>query len=220
VPDGQQPAVAPAVEPRGTPDRGRPATLTSFANLLAVARIAATPVVFVLAVVGWPSAGLSAALIFAAAAVTDFLDGRIARARRTVSPMGVFLDLAADKVLVAGAMVALVQVGLLAGWMAAAIVIREFVVQSIRQLAAVEDVVIGARDLGKAKTLLTLVGIWVLLLARDATTGGPLASLGIGTALAIAGGWLMLLATAVTVLSGLVYLVAAWPILTGAERRA
>ncbi|HEX2221954.1 MAG TPA: CDP-diacylglycerol--glycerol-3-phosphate 3-phosphatidyltransferase [Candidatus Limnocylindria bacterium] len=211
----------PLVDAGRPPGRVAPRTsLSSLPNLLAVARIAATPVVFLLTVVDWPAAGMSAALIFAAAAVTDFLDGRIARARRAVSPLGVFLDLAADKVLVAGALVALVQVGLLPGWVAAAILIREFVVQAVRQLAAAEDVVIAARGLGKAKTLLTLVGIWVLLLARDASSGGPLAAVGIGPVLAVAGAWLMVLAAAVTVVSGVLYLAAAWPMLAGDEPEA
>ncbi|MGH2428318.1 MAG: CDP-diacylglycerol--glycerol-3-phosphate 3-phosphatidyltransferase [Candidatus Limnocylindria bacterium] len=192
-----------------------PATLATLPNILGLARIAATPIVIVLALAGWPGAGLGAALLFGLAAATDYLDGRIARARGLVSPLGVFLDLAADKVLVAGALVALVEVDLLPTWIVATILIREFVVQAVRQLAAAEDVVIAARSLGKAKTALTLLGIFVLLLARDALTGGPLAGTDPGPMLAVAGAWLMLAATLITVLSGYLYLRAAWPILVG-----
>ena len=117
----------------------RPTTLTTLPNLLGVIRIAATPVVIGLALLGTPGAGLAAAVIFTLAALTDVLDGRIARARDQVSPLGVFLDLAADKVLVAGALVVLVEVDLLSSWIAAAILVREFVVQAVRQLAATEE---------------------------------------------------------------------------------
>jgi CDP-diacylglycerol--glycerol-3-phosphate 3-phosphatidyltransferase len=191
----------------------RPTTLTTLPNLLGLVRIAATPVVIGLALLGTPGAGLAAAVIFTLAALTDVLDGRIARSRGQVSPLGVFLDLAADKVLVAGALVVLVEVDLLSSWIAAAILVREFVVQAVRQLAAAEDVVISARGWGKAKTLLTNLGVLLLLLARDALTGGPLA--GNGPELVFAGTAVMLLATVVTVISGWLYLRGAWPILTG-----
>ena len=191
----------------------RPASITTLPNLLGLARIAATPVVLALALAGWPGSGLAAAILFALAAITDYLDGRIARARGLVSPMGVFLDLAADKILVAGTLVVLVELGLLPTWIAATILIREFVVQGVRQWAAAEDLVIAARGLGKAKTALTLVGIFLLLLARDALTDGPLASAASGPTLIAVGFWLMVAATAVTVASGWLYLRAAWPVL-------
>jgi CDP-diacylglycerol--glycerol-3-phosphate 3-phosphatidyltransferase len=192
---------------------GRP-TIASLPNLLGIFRIAATPAVVALALTGWPGAGLTAGLLYAVAAVTDILDGRIARSRGQVSPLGTFLDLAADKVLVAGTLVVLVELGLLPGWIVATILIREFVVQAVRQLAAAEDVVIAARGLGKAKTALTNLGILLMLLARDALTGGPLAALGAGPALELAGVWTMVLAMVVTVASGWLYLRAAWPLLT------
>jgi CDP-diacylglycerol--glycerol-3-phosphate 3-phosphatidyltransferase len=188
--------------------------LTDLPNLLSLARLVATPVVIGLLLLGWPGSGLLAAIIFALASITDFVDGRLARARGTVSRLGVFLDLAADKVLVAGVLIALVELQAVPTWIAATIVIREFVVQAVRQLAASEDVVISARRLGKAKTVATLVGIFVVILARDAATGGPLASLGAGGVLPATGFWLMVLATAMTVVSGLDYLRAALPSLT------
>ena len=188
--------------------------LSDLPNLLSLARLVATPVVIGLLLLGWPGSGLVAAIIFALASITDFVDGRLARARGTVSRLGVFLDLAADKVLVAGVLIALVELQAVPTWIAATIVIREFVVQAVRQLAASEDVVISARRLGKAKTVATLVGIFVVILARDALTGGPLASLGAEGILPATGFWLMVLATAMTVVSGLDYLRAALPSLT------
>jgi CDP-diacylglycerol---glycerol-3-phosphate 3-phosphatidyltransferase len=191
-------------------------SLATLPNLLGVVRIAATPVVIALALQETPGAGLAAGIVFALAAGTDVLDGRIARARGQVTPLGVFLDLAADKVLVAGALVVLVEVGMLSSWVAAVILVREFVVQAVRQMAAGEDVVIAARGWGKAKTLLTNTGILLLLLARDAVAGGPLSAVGVG--LVLVGGVVMLLAVAVTVFSGWLYLRSAWPILVGSPR--
>ncbi len=132
-----------------------------------------------------PGAGtdFAAAIVFIVAAFSDLLDGWIARARDQVTPLGVFMDLAADKVLVAGVLVAMVEASLVPAWIAAAILIREFVVQAVRQLAAAEDVVISARALGKAKTLATNAGIALLLFGADAATGGPIAATGTGDAL-------------------------------------
>jgi CDP-diacylglycerol--glycerol-3-phosphate 3-phosphatidyltransferase len=188
--------------------------LTDLPNLLSLARLVATPVVIGLLLLGWPGSGLLAAIIFALASITDFVDGRLARARGSVSRLGVFLDLAADKVLVAGVLIALVELQAVPTWIAATIVIREFVVQAVRQLAASEDVVIASRRLGKAKTVATLVGIFVVILARDALTSGPLADLAVEGAISAAGFWLMVLATILTVVSGLAYLRGALPVLT------
>jgi CDP-diacylglycerol--glycerol-3-phosphate 3-phosphatidyltransferase len=186
-------------------------------NLLGIGRIVATPVIMVLLLADWPGSSLAGGILFVVAALTDFADGWIARARNQVSPLGVFMDLAADKILVAGVLIAMVETGLVPTWMAATILIREFVVQAVRQLAAVEDVVISARALGKAKTLATLAGLALLFLAADAAGGGPMAATGAGAALEAAGFWVLVVATLLTVVSGLGYVRAAWPILIGSD---
>jgi len=193
----------------------RPARIGSPANLLGIARIAATPVVIGLMLAGGAGLGLVALVLFCAAALTDFLDGWVARARGEVSPLGVFMDLTADKVLVGGVSVAMVEVELLPTWMVATIIVRELVIAGVRQMAAAEDVVIAARALGKAKTLTTLVGMAVLLLVHDARTGGPMASTGIGPGAELIGFWLMVVATVLTVVSGWDYLRGALPLLRG-----
>lgn len=195
-----------------------PARLTSPANLLGLLRIGLTPVVITLLVLPFDGAGVIAFVVFVVAAVTDFLDGRIARARGEVSSYGVFMDQTADKVLVAGVLIAMVQVGLVPAWMAALILIREFVIQGVRQLAATDSVVISARLLGKSKTMVTLAAMAILLLAFDASHGGPLASLGIGSALQTIGFWLMVLATILTIVSGYDYVAGAWSMLVGRRR--
>ena len=196
-------------------DARRPARIGSPANLLGIARILATPVVITLILMAGPGLGLAAFVVFCLAAFTDFLDGWVARARGEVSPLGVFMDLTADKVLVGGVLIAMVQVGLLPTWMVATILVRELVIAGVRQMAAAENVVIAARPLGKAKTLTTLVGMAVLLLAYDAATGGPLAGTGIGPGIELVGIWLMVAATALTVVSGWDYLRGALPMLLG-----
>ncbi len=189
--------------------------LTSLANMLGVLRIALTPVVIALLLLPFPGGGLLAFVIFAIAGFTDYLDGRVARSRGEVSPFGVFMDLTADKVLVAGVLIAMVEVGLLPTWIVATILIRELVIQGVRQLAASADVVIAARALGKAKTLTTLVAMAFLLLAFDAQTGGPMSALTISPALSLIGFWLMVVATALTVISAWDYVRGAMPILMG-----
>jgi CDP-diacylglycerol--glycerol-3-phosphate 3-phosphatidyltransferase len=192
-------------------------TIATLPNLLGIGRIVATPIIMALLLVDVPGSDLAAGMLFAAAGISDFFDGWIARSRNQVSPLGVFMDLAADKVLVAGVLIAMVEANLVPTWIAATILIREFVVQAVRQLAAAEDVVISARALGKAKTLTTLAGLGLLFLAADAMTGGPMAATGAGTALELIGFWLLVLATVLTVVSGLAYLRGAWPILIGSS---
>jgi CDP-diacylglycerol--glycerol-3-phosphate 3-phosphatidyltransferase len=191
------------------------ARLTTLPNLLGLVRIAATPVVMLILLRPFDGAGLLAFVIFALASATDFVDGRLARARNQVSPLGVFMDLTADKVLVAGVMIAMVEVALLPSWMVALLLIRELLVQGVRQLAASADLVIAARWMGKGKTAATLAGMGLLLLAFDAAHGGPLAGTGSGAPLELVGFWTMVAATVLSVASGWGYVRGALPILLG-----
>jgi len=196
------------------------ARLTSLPNLLGLSRIVATPVLVALLLRPFPGAGLVACVIFVAAAMTDYFDGRIARARGQVSPLGIFLDLTADKVLVAGVLIAMVEVGLLPTWIVATLLVRELVVQGVRQVAASANVVISARGLGKWKAFGTNVAVGVLLLAFDAQTGGPVAGLADAATVQAIGYWLAVLAVVLAVVSGVAYLHGALPILLGEDRPA
>jgi CDP-diacylglycerol--glycerol-3-phosphate 3-phosphatidyltransferase len=191
--------------------------LTTLPNMLGLARIAATPIVVLLLLLPFHGAGLLAFVVFTAAATTDYLDGRIARARDQVSALGIFLDLTADKVLVAGVLVAMVEVDLLPTWIVATLLIRELVVQGVRQVAASASVVIAARGVGKWKAFATNVAIAVLLLAFDAGTGGPTARVIEAGTIQDIGFALALLATALAVISGVVYLRGALPMLLGRD---
>ena len=192
--------------------------LTTLANLLGVARILATPVVVALLLLPFPGAGLLACAVFVAAALTDYFDGRIARARNQVSPLGIFLDLTADKVLVAGILIAMVEVGLLPTWIVATLLVRELAVQGVRQLAASASVVISARGLGKWKAFGTNLAIGTLLLAFDAQTGGPVGRVVAASTVQAIGFWLSVVAVVLAVVSGVAYLRGALPILLGEER--
>lgn len=194
------------------------ARMTTLPNLLGLGRIAATPVVIALMLLAFPGAALIAFVLFGLAAISDVVDGRLARARNQVTPLGVFMDLTADKVLAAGVLIAMVEVELLPTWVVALLLIRELVVQGVRQVAASSAVVMPARALGKSKTLVTLLGMGILLLSYDAATGGPLAGTGARDVLYSAGYWLMVLATALSVVSGWEYVRAALPVLTGRGR--
>ncbi|MEO8252453.1 MAG: CDP-diacylglycerol--glycerol-3-phosphate 3-phosphatidyltransferase [Chloroflexota bacterium] len=189
--------------------------LTTLPNVLGLARIAATPVVVALLLLPFPGAGLISFAAFVLAAATDYFDGRIARARGQVSALGIFLDLTADKVLVAGVLIAMVEVNLLPTWIVATLLIRELVVQGVRQLAASANVVIAARGLGKWKAFGTNLAISALLLAFDARTGGPVGQLIEAGTIQTIGFWLAVLATALALVSAIAYLRAALPILMG-----
>jgi CDP-diacylglycerol---glycerol-3-phosphate 3-phosphatidyltransferase len=103
--------------------------------------------------------------IFLAAAATDLLDGYLARRWRQVTTIGTLLDPIADKLLVSAALISLVQVRVLPGWMAILIVAREFAVSGLRSIAAAEGYTIQASDLGKTKMLSQVVAISCMMLS-------------------------------------------------------
>lgn len=103
--------------------------------------------------------------IFLAAAATDLLDGYLARRWRQETTIGTLLDPIADKLLVSAALISLVQVGVLPGWMAILVIAREFAVSGLRSIAAAEGYTIRASDLGKTKMVSQVVAISCLLLS-------------------------------------------------------
>jgi CDP-diacylglycerol--glycerol-3-phosphate 3-phosphatidyltransferase len=103
--------------------------------------------------------------IFLSAAATDLLDGYLARRWKQVTTIGTLLDPIADKLLVSAALISLVQVRVLPGWMAILIIGREFAVSGLRAIAAAEGYTIQASDLGKTKMLSQVVAISCMLLS-------------------------------------------------------
>jgi CDP-diacylglycerol--glycerol-3-phosphate 3-phosphatidyltransferase len=106
-----------------------------------------------------------ALLIFWVAAATDLLDGYLARRWQQVTTIGMLLDPIADKLLVSAALISLVQVGAVRGWLVVLLVGREFAVSGLRSIAAAEGYTISASELGKTKTFFQVVAISLLLLA-------------------------------------------------------
>ncbi len=140
--------------------------MNNLPNLLSASRLFATILVFALVLVNQPWAFLLATVLFVLASLTDFFDGYLARRLRLVSSFGAFLDLTADKVFVSAILIALVQIGLVPAWMVFVIVTREFLVTSLRSIAAEKGKKIPASIWGKQKTFITLVAMAVLLLAK------------------------------------------------------
>jgi CDP-diacylglycerol---glycerol-3-phosphate 3-phosphatidyltransferase len=103
--------------------------------------------------------------IFLMAAATDLLDGYLARRWRQVTTVGTLLDPIADKLLISAALISLVQVGTLPGWMAILIIGREFAVSGLRQIAAAEGYIIKASDLGKTKMVSQVLAVSCMLVA-------------------------------------------------------
>ena len=104
--------------------------------------------------------------IFLAAAVTDLLDGYLARRWGQVTTVGTLLDPIADKLLISAALVSLVQTQNIPGWMAILIIGREFAVTGLRSIAAAENYTIQASDLGKTKMVTQVVAVSLVMLSR------------------------------------------------------
>lgn len=130
-----------------------------------------------------------AGTVFVIAALTDSLDGYIARRHRLVTTLGKFIDPLADKVLVIAAMIALVELHRIPAWIVLVIITREFVVTGLRLVAAAEGVVIAASRGGKLKTVFQIAALTMLILKIP---GGMI---------------LMWIATILTVWSGMEYLI-------------
>ena len=103
--------------------------------------------------------------IFLIAAGTDLLDGYLARRWKQVTTIGTLLDPIADKLLISAALISLVQVRVLPGWMAILIIGREFAVSGLRSIAAAEGYTIKASDLGKTKMFAQVVAIACMLIS-------------------------------------------------------
>jgi len=170
------------------PSRGR----TAFVGTTTTLRLAMTPVVAALALAGQ---GRWAAVAFALAASTDYLDGYLARRWGVTTTTGSFLDTTADKVLVGGVLIALTSIGQASPWAVMIIVCRELMVMGLRGSVAVTGRVIRSSQLGRVKAAVQFVAIILLLLRVDLRLGPT----GIGE-------WALWLAAVLTVVSAADYL--------------
>lgn len=164
-------------------------------NKLTMGRIFAIPVFIIVFMMDYRYA---AAIIFVLAAVTDMLDGHIARKHNLVTNFGKLMDPLADKLLVMAALVCLVEVGDVAGWMVVVILGRELIITGMRQVAAAQGIVIAAGTTGKIKTITQMIAIPLLILEN-----WPFSVLGIPVPFDIIFLWI---AVVMTIVSGAEYI--------------
>jgi CDP-diacylglycerol--glycerol-3-phosphate 3-phosphatidyltransferase len=128
-------------------------------NMLTVGRILLIPVFVLLTYDADPLASLWAGAVFALAAITDVVDGYLARRWNLVTVVGKFMDPLADKLIATAAMVMMVRLGRLGAWVVIVLLSREFIVSGLRTIAANEGMVIAAGTEGKVKNALQLIGL-------------------------------------------------------------
>lgn len=133
-------------------------------NFLTLVRICLIPVFVLVFLEPTPERSLVAAVIFAAAAVTDLLDGYIARRTGQITKLGKLLDPIADKMLVLSALILLVNIDRVSALVALLIIARELAVTGIRAIAAGERLIIASETTGKYKMALQVVAIVLLIL--------------------------------------------------------
>lgn len=175
--------------------------MRSLANKITIARVLLIPVFafFLLLERIQPLGSYIAAVIFTIAAVSDTIDGYVARFQRQVTTFGKFIDPLADKLLISAALIILVDLGRLASWVAIIIIAREFAVSGLRLVAVAEGKVIPASSLGKLKTFFQVVAVISFILP----------------ALKLTLSWtLMALAILLTIISGVDYFIKAKKVLT------
>jgi CDP-diacylglycerol--glycerol-3-phosphate 3-phosphatidyltransferase len=149
--------------------------LTNLPNLLTLIRIFLVPLLVAALVqqrfrLHWGNTLLLAndffaVLVFLAAAVTDLLDGYLARRWKQVTTVGTLLDPIADKLLISAALISLVEIRLLPAWLVILIISREFAVSGLRSIAAAEGFTIAAGELGKSKMMFQVVAVTLMMLS-------------------------------------------------------
>lgn len=165
----------------------------NIANSLTILRIFLIPL-FVL-LIRIPYGDYLAALVFIAAALTDSLDGYLARKLHQVTKLGIILDPLADKLLITAALISLVELGAMPGWIAIVILGREFAVSGLRAVKAEEGIIIPASKMGKTKTVVQVIAVLLLILQSSYQ---HIISLPLGE-------WAMYIAVIITVVSGIEY---------------
>ena len=153
------------------------------------------PLFMIALLINTPSSRLAATVIFALASLTDMLDGQIARKYNMVTNFGKLMDPLADKVLTAAAMICLVELGDLAAWIAVVIIFREYLITGLRSVAASENIVVAANIWGKVKTVCQMIALMLLMVKPQIV---DLCGVDLGL-------WLMYVAVALTIYSGLDY---------------
>ncbi len=172
---------------------------------ISLSRLLLLPVALLVASLGWSYGFLAAAAVCTLAGATDIFDGYLARRLGCVTPLGTNLDQLSDKLFVLAMMGLLAYIGAIHFWMLAVVILREVVVSLVRLVRfGVQPPTSDAW--GKAKMAISMVAIVGLLLRQDLQQGGLLAGVSAYVVLLDLAPWVMLLAVALTVLSGANYL--------------
>ena len=166
-------------------------------NKLTILRMCMVPFVMVALLMNTFESRIIATVLFAIASLTDMLDGQIARKYNMITNFGKLMDPLADKVLTAATMICLVQLGDMAAWIAIVIIFREYAITGLRSVAASENVVVAASNLGKIKTVFQMIALILLMLKPQVV-----AFCGVNIGLC-----LMYIAVVLTVYSGVDYVV-------------
>jgi len=140
------------------------AELTNLPNLITYIRLIAIPVCLVLLARSDPKSSFLAAVLYAAASATDWLDGYLARRLKLVSLVGKFLDPLADKLIVMAALVMMVHLGRVPAWVVVVLLARDMTITSLRSIASREGMVIAAGFMGKMKTAFQMVGLLFVMI--------------------------------------------------------
>lgn len=133
-------------------------------NQLTVARFVLTAVFLIVVFAAIPFGETIGLIVFVAASMTDYYDGKIARRDKLITNFGILMDPLADKILTCSAFIAFVGLGSVAAWMTVIIVARELAITGLRMLAASKNVVLAAERYGKHKTVSQMTAIIAILL--------------------------------------------------------
>lgn len=133
-------------------------------NCITMLRVGIIPVLFLLLLDPGKNLSLAIAILFILAALTDLLDGYIARRYNIVTKMGKLMDPIADKLILSTAMILLIPLGRIPTWIVALIIARDVLVDGIRSFASSEGTIIEASRLAKQKTLCQVIGVSALLI--------------------------------------------------------
>lgn len=134
----------------------------NIANQLTIVRVVAIPLYLLVLYINKDWSNVTATIIFIFAGVSDFLDGYIARKYNMVTDLGKILDPIADKILVAAALIALIDLDRLYWWIAVIMLARDFTMEALRNLAASKGIIIAAGIWGKLKTTFQMVAIGMI----------------------------------------------------------
>lgn len=162
----------PPTAPSDTPTTGQRRWLRHLPNLLALSRIVTAPLLVALILHNTSASLLAAWVWLLLLAISDIVDGPLARKLNAVSPLGVFLDTIADKVMVLAVLLPLIELGRLSAWAALLLIGRDLLVSGVRAYAATQQVVLPPGTLGKRKIVLLVASLLAGLLLAAGEQGG------------------------------------------------